>query len=71
MDKEKWKACLGSLRLSQAEIKQIIAEHMEARFNFPASKINVELWPPKDEFGNDCFANVDMKGFASARTPET
>jgi hypothetical protein len=69
MDKDSWKACFGSLRLSQADIKQIIAEHMEARFDFPAAKIKIELWPPKDEYGNDSFANVDMPGYA--RTTKT
>jgi hypothetical protein len=62
MDKDSWKDCLGSLRLSQAEIKQIIAEHMQARFG--VSEIKVELWPPKDRYGNAPFANVDMPGYA-------
>lgn len=60
MDKEKWNSCLGSLRLSQAEIKQIIAEHLEARFKFPASEISVELWPEKDAYGNDLRANIGL-----------
>lgn len=68
MDKDSWKTFRGSLRLSQADIKQIIAEKMEARFGFPADKIKIELWPPKDEYGNDSFANVDMPGYA--RTTE-
>lgn len=67
MDKEKWQYCLGSLRLSQAEIKQIIAEKMAQRFGIDESTVEVELWQSKDKFGNDPFANVEIPGFASAR----
>lgn len=64
MDKDVWKHCLGSLRLSRAEIEQIIAEHMAARFG--VSKVKVELWPQQGNYGTDSFANVDMPGFADA-----
>jgi hypothetical protein len=58
---------LGCLRLSRDEIQQIIADHMAARYGVDASTVKVELWPPKDNYGNCSFANVDMPGFNVVR----
>jgi len=62
MDKESWRHCFGRLRVSQAEIEQIIAEHLGARFGVDPLAIKVEIWPKKDQYGNEPFANVDGLG---------
>ena len=57
---------LGSLRLSRNEIRQIIAECIAAKYGANVSTVKVELWPTKDEYGNELFANVDILGFVDA-----
>ena len=60
---------LGCLRLSQKEIVQIIADHMAAKYG--VDSVKVEFWPPKDRYGNDPFALVEISGFAHAVRHET
>jgi hypothetical protein len=49
---------LGMVRLSHNEIRQIIVDHMSAKYGMPVQK--VELWPPKDIYGNAPYADVNM-----------
>lgn len=48
---------LGTLRLSHEEIKQIIADHISARYGGSAE---VELHPTHDPYGNEVRANVSI-----------
>lgn len=57
---------LGSLYLSEKEIRRIIAEHIAATYGVNCSTVKVELWPPK--YGNGLFANVDIPGFVDDAT---
>ena len=50
--------CFGMVRLSHNEIRQIIADHMSAKYGVLVD--NVDLWPPKDTYGNQPYADVDM-----------
>lgn len=71
MDKEVWRHCFGTLRLSRADITQIIAEHLGARFGIDASAVKVELWPTKGQYGTDSLADVDMTEHWHARRVKT
>ncbi len=51
---------LGMVRLSHDQIRQIIADHMSAKYGVPVLPEKVELWPSKDIYGNTPYADVNM-----------
>lgn len=61
---------LGKVRLSHNQIRQIIADHMSAKYGVPVD--NVDLWPTKDHYGNHPYADVDMvSGWPSRKVDDT
>jgi len=66
MDQKQCPGFLGAARLSKAEIAQIIAEHMAAKYGIDVSLVKVELFMPKGPYGTAAFANVDIPEFTNA-----
>jgi hypothetical protein len=48
------------VRLSHKQIRQIIADHMSAKHGVAIPAEKVELWPTKDHYGNNPYADVNM-----------
>lgn len=50
--------CFGMVRLSYEEIRQIIADHMAAKYGVPVD--NVDLRPTKGKYGTKMHADINM-----------
>jgi hypothetical protein len=54
--------CLGVARVLEHQVRQIIADHMNAKYGVKITAENVELWPNVDRYGNKPYADVNMVG---------